>query len=46
MTEQFSRNYVFELLFDEDFYLSDACSSDEECSEGPSYLEKYELHHE
>ena len=33
-----------ELLFDNDFYLSDGCSSDEDCSEGPSYLGNDELH--
>ena len=40
--EQFSR--VLELLFDSDFYLSGGCSSDEECSEGPSYVGYDELH--
>ena len=35
---------MLELLFDDDFYLSDGCSSDEECSEGPSYLRNDELH--
>lgn len=34
--EQFSSEIVLELLFDDDFYLSDGFSSDEECSEGPS----------
>ena len=35
---------MLELLFDNDFYLYDSCSSDEECSEGPSYLRNDELH--
>ena len=33
-----------ELLLDKDFYLPDDCNSDEECSEGPSYLENDELY--
>ena len=33
-----------ELLFDDVFYLSDGCSSEEECSEVPSYLGHEELH--
>ena len=41
--EQFSNKKVLELLLDNDFYLSDSCSSDEECSEGPSYLGNDEL---
>ena len=36
--EQFSNEKVLELLFDDDFYLTGGCSSDEVCSEGPSYL--------
>ena len=32
-----------ELLFDDGFYLSGGCSSDEECSEGPSYLRNDDL---
>ena len=35
---------MLELLFDDGFYLSGGCSSDEECSEGPSYLGNDELH--
>ena len=35
---------MLELLLDNGFYLSDGCSSDEECSEGPSYLGNDELH--
>ena len=35
---------VLELLFDDDFYLSDGCSSDKGYSEGPSYLGNDELH--
>ena len=31
------------LEFDDDFELSDGCGSDEDCSEGPSYLENDEL---
>ena len=44
MAEQFSSEKVFELLFDDDFYLSGGYSSDEECSEGHSYLGNNELH--
>ena len=33
-----------ELLFDDVFHLSDGGSSNEECSEGPSYLGNDELH--
>ena len=43
-TEQFSSEKVLELLFYDDFYLTGGCSSDEECSEGPSYLGNDELH--
>ena len=35
---------MLELLFDDDFYLSGGCTSDEECSEGPSYLGNDKLH--
>ena len=42
--ENFSSEKVLELLFYGDFYLSDVCSSDEEYSEGPSYLGNDELH--
>ena len=35
---------MLELLFNNDFYLSGGCSSDEECSEGQSYLGNDELH--
>ena len=35
---------MLELLFDNDFYLSGGCRSDEECSEGPCYLGNDELH--
>ena len=44
MAEQFSSEKVLELLFDNGFYLSGGCSSDEECSESPSYLGNDELH--
>ena len=44
MAERFSSERVLELLFDDDFDLSDGCSSDEDSSEGPSYLGNYELH--
>ena len=37
MAEQFSSEKVLELLFNDGFYISDGCSSDEECSKGPSY---------
>ena len=40
----FSRKKVLELIFDNGFYLSDGCSSDEECSEVHSYLGNDELH--
>ena len=33
-----------ELLLDDGFYLSDGYSSDEECSEVPSYIGNDELH--
>ena len=42
--EQFSSVKVLELLFDNDFYLPGGCSSDEECSEGPSNLGNDYLH--
>ena len=35
---------MLEVQFDDGFYLSGGCSSDEECSEGPSYLGNIELH--
>ena len=38
MDERFTSEIVLELLFDDDFELSDGCDSDEDCSEGPSYL--------
>ena len=41
--QQFSSEKLLQLLFDDDFYLSDGCSSDE-CSEGSSYLGNDELH--
>ena len=44
MAKRFSTETVLELLFDDDLHLSDGCSSDEECSEGPSYLGNDELH--
>ena len=44
MAEQFSSEKVLELLFDDGFYLSDGCSSNEECSDVPSYLGNDELH--
>ena len=44
MAEEFSSKKVLELLFDDDFHLSGGCSSDEECTEGPSYLGNDELH--
>ena len=44
MAEQFSSEKVLELLFDDDFYLSGGCSSDEECSKRPSYLGNDEQH--
>ena len=31
------------IYFDDDFELSDGCDSDEDCSEGPSYLGNDEL---
>ena len=37
MAERFSSKKVLERLFDDGFYLSDGCSSDEECSEVPRY---------
>ena len=42
--EQFSSYKVLDILFCNDFYLSVGCSSDKECSEGPSYLGNDELH--
>ena len=44
MAEQFSSEKMLELLFDNDFYLSSSCSSDQGCSEGPFYLGNNELH--
>ena len=44
MAEQFTSEKVLELQFDDGFYLSGGCSSNEECSEGPSYLGNIELH--
>ena len=43
MAEQFSSEKILELVFD-DVFMSDGCSSDEECSEVPSYLGNDELH--
>ena len=43
MDECFTSERFLELLFDDDFELSDGCGSDEDCSEGPSYLENDEL---
>ena len=43
MDEPFASERVMELLFDDDFELSDGCGSDEDCSEGPSYLGYDEL---
>ena len=40
MDERFTSERVLELLFDDDFELSDGCGSDEGRSEGPSYLGK------
>ena len=42
--ENFSSVKVLERLFDNDFYLTGGCSSDEECSEGPLYLGNDYLH--
>ena len=36
MVKWFSSEKVLDILFDNDFDLSDGCSSDEECSEGSS----------
>ena len=44
MAEQFSSEKVLELQFDDGFYLSGGYCSDEECSEGLSYLGNDELH--
>ena len=41
--ERFTSERVLELLFDDDFELSDGCSSYEDYSEGPSYLGNDEL---
>ena len=38
MDECFTCESVLELLFDDDFELSDGCGSDENRSDGPSYL--------
>ena len=43
MDERFTNKRVLELFFDDDFELSDGCGSDEDCSEGPSYLGNDEL---
>ena len=43
MDERFTSERVLELLFDNDFELSDGCDSDEDCSEGHSYLGNNEL---
>ena len=43
MDERFTSERVLELLFDDDFELLDGCDSDEDCSEGPSYLGNDEL---
>ena len=43
MDERLTSERVLELLFDDDFKLSDGCGSDEDCSEGPSYLRNDEL---
>ena len=43
MDERFTSVRVLEILFDEDFELSDGCGSDEDCSEGLSYLGNNEL---
>ena len=43
MDERFTSERVLELLFDDDFELSDGCDSDKDCSEGPSYLGNDEL---
>ena len=43
MDERFTSKRVLELLFDDDFELLDGCSSDKDCSEGPSYLGNDEL---
>ena len=44
MAKQFSSEKVLDLLFDDGFALSDGGSSNEECSEVPSYLGNDELH--
>ena len=41
--EQFSSEKLLELLFDDDFYLSGGCSSDDEYIEDPSHLGNDEL---
>ena len=43
MDERTSERVFLELLFDDNFELSDGCGSDEDCSEGPSYLGNDEL---
>ena len=43
MDERFTSERVLELLFDDDFELSDSYDSDEDCSEGPTYLGNDEL---
>ena len=44
MAEQFSSEKLLNFLFDDDFYLSLGCNSNEECSEVPSDLGNNELH--
>ena len=43
MDERFTSERVLKLLYDDDLELSDGCGSDEDCSEGPSYLGNDEL---
>ena len=43
MDERFTCERFLELLFYDDFELLDGCGSDEDCSEGPSYLGNDEL---
>ena len=43
MDERFTSERVLELLFDDDFKLSDGCGSDEDCCEGTSNLGNDEL---
>ena len=44
MVEWFSSEKVLDLLLDDDFDLSDSCSTNEECTEGSSQLGNDELH--